>query len=277
MRVLISNDDGPPSWEESPFVLPFVEHLEKLGWDVKVCLPDSQKSWIAKSFLIKDEIQLRYYNRSTQQITTKQQCSTDFLLLSGTPATCVNIALHHLFVDQEFDLVISGPNFGRNFSNLFTLASGTVGAAIEGALNKKKAISISFCFSNKQPECIQNCCETASDIIQHLYQLDIPWPPLGLFNVNIPMTEDKRPVQITKFYNTHYGPVFKQNENGCFSFKPDFSNTHQDQGTEGTDQWALMNKYVSITPMIASLQTASVDDLDFDLDSLNTKVLDEAK
>lgn len=59
MKVLISNDDGnyfiishvthntniykqicaysigPPSLEESPFILPFIEHLENLGWDVK--------------------------------------------------------------------------------------------------------------------------------------------------------------------------------------------------------------------------------------------------
>jgi broad specificity polyphosphatase/5'/3'-nucleotidase SurE len=70
--------------------------------------------------------------------------------LSGTPATCINIALNHLFVDEEFDLVIGGPNFGRNISTystyerilfylfiksicifrIFTLASGTVGAAM---------------------------------------------------------------------------------------------------------------------------------------------------
>jgi broad specificity polyphosphatase/5'/3'-nucleotidase SurE len=54
MKVLISNDDGkkagftlkslefialpnigPPSLEESPFILPFIEHLENLGWNVK--------------------------------------------------------------------------------------------------------------------------------------------------------------------------------------------------------------------------------------------------
>lgn len=58
LKVLISNDDGkvdqmctkstfwmirvwlyvyagPPSQEESPFILPFLEHLEGLGWDVK--------------------------------------------------------------------------------------------------------------------------------------------------------------------------------------------------------------------------------------------------
>ncbi|KAI8083986.1 survival protein sure-like phosphatase/nucleotidase [Gilbertella persicaria] len=268
MKVLICNDDGPPSWEESPFILPFVQHLESLGWEVKVCLPDSQKSWIAKSFLIKDEIYLRYFNRITQQITVEKENENDFFLLSGTPATCVNIALNHLFRDQAFDLVISGPNFGRNFSNLFTLASGTVGAATEAVLNHQKAVSVSFCFCNKRPECIQNCCETASDIIEHLVKLDTPWPSLGSFNINIPMTDTRRPVQLTRFYNTRYGSLFERNKNK-FRFKPDFAQVHQDQGVPGTDQFALMNQFVSVTPMIAAFQEANVDDLDFNFDALN--------
>ncbi|KAI7899216.1 survival protein sure-like phosphatase/nucleotidase [Cokeromyces recurvatus] len=254
MKVLISNDDGPPSLKESPFILPFIEHLEKLGWDVRVCLPDSQKSWIAKSFMITEEVQLRYYNRKTKEITIEKENDNDFYLLSGTPATCVNIALNHLFKDEEFDLVISGPNFGRNFSNIFTLASGTVGAAMEGVLNKQKAVSVSFCFCNQRPECIKNCCETASDIIEHLYSLSdndhIPWPENVMYNVNIPMVEYRCPIHITDFHKTNYGSLFKRVEDKIgknrFIFSPDFTANHnKPDGLPGTDKWALMNKYVS--------------------------------
>jgi 5'/3'-nucleotidase SurE len=38
------------------------------------------------------------------------------LKLSGTPATCVNIALNHIYKGIDFDLVIGGPNFGRNIT-----------------------------------------------------------------------------------------------------------------------------------------------------------------
>ncbi|KAG2209057.1 hypothetical protein INT46_011455 [Mucor plumbeus] len=278
MKVLISNDDGPPSLDESPFILPFIEHLESLGWEVKVCLPDSQRSWIAKSFMIKEEIQLRYFNRLTKQITEDKQNDNDFYLLSGTPATCINIALNHLFVDEEFDLVIGGPNFGRNISTIFTLASGTVGAAMEAVLNKKKAISISFCFCNQKPECIKNCCETASDIIQHLYDSslkDIPWPEHAMFNVNIPMKDYRCPIHITDFHRAVYGSCFKKVEskrNNSFKFSPDFTAINKDNdGLPGTDKWALMNNCVSVTPMIAAFQTAIANDLDYNFDVINKK------
>jgi tubulin---tyrosine ligase len=54
---------------------------------------------------------------------------------AGTPSTCTNIGLHHVSGDDApFDLVISGPNFGRNSSTVFTLGSGTIGGAMEAAL-----------------------------------------------------------------------------------------------------------------------------------------------
>jgi 5'/3'-nucleotidase SurE len=46
---------------------------------------------------------------------------SDYVLLEGTPSTCTNVALHNLY-PGEIDLVISGPNFGRNTSTAFTLS-----------------------------------------------------------------------------------------------------------------------------------------------------------
>ncbi len=43
--VLITNDDGPPS-SSSPNIYAFAKALkEKLGWEVKVVVPDVQQSW----------------------------------------------------------------------------------------------------------------------------------------------------------------------------------------------------------------------------------------
>ena len=43
-----------------------------------------------------------------------------------------------------FDLVISGPNFGRNTGTAFSLSSGTIGAALAASLSGTKAISLSY-------------------------------------------------------------------------------------------------------------------------------------
>ncbi|KAG8874762.1 hypothetical protein FRB97_005663 [Tulasnella sp. 331] len=56
-----ANDDGPPS-HESPYIFGlYMELTRKLGWDVKVVIPSSQKSWIGKAYQIKDTIKGAYY------------------------------------------------------------------------------------------------------------------------------------------------------------------------------------------------------------------------
>ncbi|KAK0550162.1 hypothetical protein OC846_003787 [Tilletia horrida] len=42
------------------------------------------------------------------------------------------------------DLVVSGPNFGRNTGSAFALSSGTLGAALSGALSGVKSIAVSY-------------------------------------------------------------------------------------------------------------------------------------
>lgn len=123
---------------------------------------------------------------------------------------------------------------------------------MEAVLNKRKAVSISFCICNQRPECISNCCETATDIIQHLYNSDVPWPENGMFNINIPMVDYKCPIHLTEFHKASYGSLFEKeepttkNEAVKFKFSPDFSAINADKnGLPGTDKWALTNKYVS--------------------------------
>ncbi|KAI8074817.1 survival protein sure-like phosphatase/nucleotidase [Gongronella butleri] len=290
LRVLLSNDDGPPNEEESPFILPFIEHLEKRGWQVKVCLPDSQKSWISKSFMIKDHIKVSYYHRETHEVSYHQRDESDFVLLNGTPATCVNIAMYHLFKDMEFDLVITGPNFGRNSSTIYTLASGTIGSALEATICKKKAIALSFPFysRNYSADQVENACQQATDVILQLWKRN-NWPPYGLFNVNVPLTSERAmPVELTRFHHAGYGSLFKplRNSNGdasmagaddesqvrlaseggnvhqqSFRFAPDIkAMSNPADAQPGTDAYCLQRKCISVTPMIAAYQLANMDE-----------------
>ncbi|KAL1933645.1 hypothetical protein VTP01DRAFT_7735 [Rhizomucor pusillus] len=288
LKVLISNDDGPPSQEESPFILPFLEHLEGLGWDVKVCLPNSQKSWISKSFMIKDHIEVSYYHRTTGETSVHRRADNDIVLLGGTPATCINIALNHIYKDENFDLVIGGPNFGRNSANIYTLSSGTVGAALEGVMCGKKAIALSFAFYSRDfaKEKLKCACEMASSVIEHLWNNRQDWPQEGLFNVNVPVVDEHRPVHLTRFHKTSYGSIFMPLQEGkppsgtdedsveynvrseveghesgrtIFHFAPDIrSMSHPKDAEPGTDAWALNNKYVSVTPMAAAYEVAKL-------------------
>ncbi|KAJ3054462.1 hypothetical protein HK097_001755 [Rhizophlyctis rosea] len=188
-------------------------------------------------------------------------------LLEATPGACVNVALHHLYDPDEIDLVISGPNYGRNASSSSTLSSGTVGAALDGALLGKKSIALSFSFIDREvaflPESISNASETACNILQSLWE---NWPSLSthshhgipdLYNVNVPLRrEPNPPIHFTTFHPGSYGPVYQSVEETessgggrRFVFKPKLP-THQDV-KQGTDTWAVMNQMASITPMLA--------------------------
>ena len=66
--------------------------------------------------------------------------------VTGSPATCVNLALYQLASDC--DLVLSGPNIGHNVGRSAVLSSGTVGAAMEGVIAGRRAMAVSFPFKD---------------------------------------------------------------------------------------------------------------------------------
>jgi len=100
----------------------------------------------------------------------------------------VNIALHHFLEKEDIDLVISGPNFGRNSSSTFITSSGTVGAAQEAAFCGKKALALSFAFFREEgydDEDVNKACLISRDLVQKIYN---SWPEgVGLFNINVPV------------------------------------------------------------------------------------------
>ncbi|KAG9125820.1 hypothetical protein FRC07_006048 [Ceratobasidium sp. 392] len=228
IRVLITNDDGPPA-KDSPYVLGLYLELKKLGWDVRVVLPASQKSWIGKAYVIRDVIHGQYFY--PKEDGTGEKCDVsrpiqdgevgEWILLEGTPATCTNIALHNLY-PSEIDLVISGPNFGRNTASAFTLSSGTIGAALSGALSQKRSIALSYgTFHHPSPPKYNQPAYTLSArIIKRLWEnwgrdaSGLRLSEVDLYNVNIPMVDallepEGMEVCWTTIWNNSYGRLFK--------------------------------------------------------------------
>lgn len=132
------------------------------------------------------------------QGTTHERPSPDgdveeWVLIDGTPASCVQIGVNHFFQDRgPIDLVVSGPNYGRNTTAVFALSSGTLGGALEAAVCKRKAIAVSFAFfsRNHDPVIIEGACRHSVKVIETLYK---QWPTDGstdLYSVNVPLVED---------------------------------------------------------------------------------------
>lgn len=120
----------------------------------------------------------------------------EMIFLDGTPATCASIALHNLYPPNSFDLLISGPNFGRNTSSSFALSSGTLGAALAGSLSSCPGIALSWGlmegYKPPKDEFIDAAVETSCRVVQKLYELG--WGGGGggrdkvdVYSVNVPV------------------------------------------------------------------------------------------
>ncbi|VUC34915.1 unnamed protein product [Clonostachys rosea] len=203
MHILVTNDDGPPSPDSSPYVRCLIKQLQDAGHTVSVCLPHTQRSWIGKAHMIGQTLKPTYYRPSKELHGEDALGSThprpsasgdveEWVLIDGTPASCVQIGLHHFFQDRgPIDLVVSGPNYGRNTTAVFALSSGTMGAALEAAVCRHKAIALSFAFfsRNHDPVIIEAACRRSVKVVEALYK---QWPTdnsADLYSVNVPLIE----------------------------------------------------------------------------------------
>ena len=88
------------------------------------------------------------------------------------------------------DLVISGPNYGRNTTALFALSSGTLGAALEAAVCGYRAIALSFAFYDRinAPEVVGESCRHAVKVCEYLAKRGELWPEAArVYSINVPV------------------------------------------------------------------------------------------
>ncbi|KAJ5691039.1 Acid phosphatase [Penicillium malachiteum] len=208
MHILVVNDDGPPNTRLSPYIRPLVNELEKAGHQVSVAIPAASRSWIGKAHIIEASLTAHYVHPdsfrgdgSWDEHYENEENNTPWVVIeNGTPASCTQLGLHNLFTDRPpIDLVISGPNHGRNASTIYNLSSGTVGGALEAVFCGKRGIAISFGSKDPQPDdTIQAAARLAVRVVLHLHTV---WDErVELYNINVPMCLDveSRPVLYTR-------------------------------------------------------------------------------
>lgn len=178
-----------------------VHTLQSAGHTVSVVLPHQQRSWIGKAHLVGAAIKPTYFRPGTlhQEDGTTHHLprgsngepddgGDEWILIDSTPASCVQIGLYHYFEDRgPIDLVVSGPNYGRNTTALFAMSSGTIGAAMEGAVCGKRSIALSYAFSsrNHDPVVIAEASQHSVKLIEYLHA---NWAnDVDLYSVNVPL------------------------------------------------------------------------------------------
>ncbi|KAJ5100645.1 tubulin-tyrosine ligase family protein [Penicillium angulare] len=220
MHILVANDDGPPDASSSPYVHSLVSALESAGHVVSVIVPSQQRSWVGKAHFIDQVITPTYYTPGpvfqyagaiSDVPPTKNETPNDnhWVLIDSTPASCVQIGLNHYFKDRgPVDLVVSGPNLGQNATVLFSLSSGTIGAAMEGALCGKRAVALSFEDKTNQhePAAVTEASKHAVKLIEHLHG---SWPEdVDLYTVNMPLKTgiSQQRILYTSMFKNRWSP-----------------------------------------------------------------------
>ncbi len=162
-NILITNDDGI----HAPGLRALVEALRDLG-TITVVAPSHERSAAAQSLTLRQPIYC-------DQIAEREYS------VEGTPADAMILAFHTLLKEKP-DVVVSGINRGANAGeNIFY--SGTVGAAMEAAINGVPAVALSVAYRGMEFD-FASAAQFARSLVPHILQEGLPAGVI--LNVNIP-------------------------------------------------------------------------------------------
>ena len=149
--------------------------------------------------------------------------------------------------DRNIDLVVSGVNHGSN-SSISVLYSGTMSAAIEGAIEHLPAIGFSLCDYDPDAD-MDHIDDYIKKVTEEALKNGIP---KGIaLNVNFParQKEEIRGIKVCRQANANWEEQFDERKDpyGRTYFWMVGNFVNHDKG-EDNDEWALANNYVSVVP-----------------------------
>lgn len=228
--ILVSNDDGITA----PGLKVLVEIAKKIG-RVVVVAPDGPQSGMGHAITVNQPLRVEkmdiFEGAESYQTT-------------GTPVDCVKLAIEKLMIAKP-DLLLSGINHGNN-SSINVIYSGTMSAAVEGAINGIQSIGFSLTDYSYHAN-----FEPAKHYIEKiiLSLLANPLPPNSLLNVNIPTTENIKGIKVCRQANAKWEESFEERVDpyGRKYYWMIGNFVSIDSG-EDTDVFALSQDYISIVP-----------------------------
>ena len=242
--ILVTNDDSL----DSPSLAPLLGQLSTI-LPVRAVLPAAECSWTGKRMTRFGEVELAGIESAAIPTWT----------LSGSPADCANVGIHHL-CERQPCLVVSGINVGTNAGLAYILSSGTIGAAVEAALNGVPALAFSVGLEKadyerwRQTRDLSNLVDlwaaaarVSAEIAAEAVSGGLP-EGCALLNVNMPPTTTASTARrMTSISKSSYGSFFKRVGPGRYSY--DSANLEIQQAGGDSDLNVLAAGAVSITPM----------------------------
>jgi 5'-nucleotidase len=252
MRILITNDDGINA--------PGLEVLTEIATDLAG--PDGEVWTVAPAF---EQSGVAHKISYTHPMMVSKMGERRYAA-EGSPADCVMVGIHDVLEGQQIDLVLSGVNRGNNSAEN-ALYSGTLGGAMEAALQGYRAIALSQYLGplNWQAEdMFESSRKHGAKVIRQILA-----------------AEPEEQADYRLFYNVNFPPCPAADVNGTqlvqqgfrrgttFRTEPHRSpagrkfvwikgGDQQVACDPGTDVHANLDMYVSVTPMRADLTAHDV-------------------
>lgn len=229
MQILVSNDDGILAAGISLLA----DACRDVG-HVTVVAPDREQSGTSHSLTLHHPLRAQRRPDGAFQV-------------DGTPTDCVMLAIEGLMPVRP-DFVFSGINHGPNMGE-DVLYSGTVSAAMEAVMLGVPGVA--FSFAGKQHETLLTYRDFLARLIRRITSVE-GYPRSTLLNINLPdlPADEIRGVRVTRLGSRFFSDSLARMKDpwgrDIYWIGGGFATW---SGDETTDQAAIRDGFVSITPL----------------------------
>jgi 5'-nucleotidase len=234
LKILISNDDGI----NAEGIKALAMAMQELG-EVYVVAPERNQSATGHAVTMHTPLRRKKVDVLGDKINA--------WWVNGTPADCVKLGVENLLKDKP-DLLVSGINMGENLGT-DVIYSGTVSAAVEGAIFGIPAIA--FSYEDHTAIDMTIAATAAKEVCKQILAHGIP--KNHIFNVNIPAVRNIDEIKGiktcklgVKIYKNNFEERKDPNGNIYFWLAGELIEMPEDADT---DIYAVKNKYISVTPI----------------------------
>lgn len=235
MRILLTNDDGI----NAPGLKVLEEIARQFSDDIWICAPSEEQSGAGHSLTLTRPVRLHKHGERR-------------FAVSGTPTDSVMMALRTVMPEAP-DIILSGVNRGANLADDITY-SGTVSAAIEGALAGIRAIAFSQVYAREgmgDEVPFGAALEWGPKVLAKL--IDAPMAERTLINVNFPAipSEEVKGIRVVRqgFHDYSRGTIVEGRDPRGYRYFWFGLDQIEHTLDHGTDLEAIEEGYVAVTPL----------------------------
>ena len=232
MKILVTNDDGI----YSSGISALVDALKEIA-EVIVVAPSEEQSAVGHGITMKYPLRVTKYFKNGNFFG---------YAVEGTPADCVKMGIRNIMGESP-GLVISGINHGSNTA-INIIYSGTVSAAREASIMDVPAIAISI--TSHDAKDFRYAGKIAKMLALKVKEHELPNGTL--LNVNVPNfpEEEIAGILVTEQSKAKWDDIYEKRTD---PFGKDYywltGKLVEVENEEQSDQSAIKNKFVSVTPI----------------------------